>query len=206
MATKRQTDFLSASFSGPGTDRYLDVYPMSSGEGTVNGNNLANSQQGGSELPGPLLEQPASLESRSGMVDGAQSWDEVICCGEGVYETVVHLEEHKHWCLECGESFQDAVQLATHQRSHTGRQRPECLECGKSFRDLSQVLRHQTVHTGERPYSCSECGQSFTQKPALDRHLRKHLENQHYTGLWLNNYNNWGNAPQRNIGALSRGA
>ncbi|XP_061476012.1 zinc finger protein 397-like isoform X2 [Rhineura floridana] len=168
----------------------LDSYAVSAGERPVNGNKAGSSQQGSPRLPvllGTLLGQPGSLESSRGLeqengTEPTVGWDEAMLCSEGVYETVVRLEEHGHWCLECGESFQDALQLIRHQRTHTGRKRPECPECGKSFRDVSHVLRHQTVHTGEKPYSCSECGQSFTQKPALNRHLRKHLQEQNFTG------------------------
>ncbi|XP_028575972.2 uncharacterized protein LOC114592177 isoform X2 [Podarcis muralis] len=168
----------------------LDGYAVSAGETTLNGSKLGPFQRGSPRLPvmlGTLLGRPGSLESSCDLeqeneTEPLERWDEATLCSEGVYETVVRLEEHGHWCLECGESFQDAWQLDRHQKTHTGRKRPECPECGKSFRDISHVLRHQTVHTGEKPYSCSECGQSFTQKPALNRHLRKHLEEKNYTG------------------------
>uniref|UniRef100_A0A8D2LB32 C2H2-type domain-containing protein n=1 Tax=Varanus komodoensis TaxID=61221 RepID=A0A8D2LB32_VARKO len=169
----------------------MGIYAASAGdsERQVKRNTSGRSQQAGSELPvllGTLLGQAGSLESRceplqEHRVEPTDRWDEATLCSEGVYETVVRLEEHGHWCLECGESFQDALELVRHQKTaHTGRKRPECPECGKTFRDLSHVLRHQTVHTGEKPYACSECGQGFTQKPALNRHRRKHLED---TGL-----------------------
>ncbi|XP_060093836.1 zinc finger and SCAN domain-containing protein 30-like [Heteronotia binoei] len=165
-----------------GKDRCLHVYPISPGEGTLNGNNLSPSQQGSSELPVPvevLSGQSGWLEGRCGpqqdhRTEPPLTWEEITRCSEGVYETEVCLEEYKHWCLECGETFPDAWQLVEHQKTHPRPKRPECPKCGKSFRDLSHVIRHQTVHTGEKPYSCLECGQSFTQKPALSRHLQKH--------------------------------
>ncbi|KAL8213304.1 UNVERIFIED_CONTAM: hypothetical protein K2H54_062106, partial [Gekko kuhli] len=166
----------------PGKDRCLHVYPISPGEGTLNGNNLGPSQQGASERPVPvgiLSGQSGCLEGRGGPrqeygTEPPPTWEEITRCSEGVYETVVCLEEHKHWCLECGESFPGASELAEHQKTHQHPKRPECPKCGKSFRDLSHVIRHQTVHTGEKPYGCLECGQSFTQKPALLRHQQKH--------------------------------
>nr|XP_034963336.1 zinc finger and SCAN domain-containing protein 12-like isoform X2 [Zootoca vivipara] len=175
---------------GPNSLVNLDGYAVSAGETTLNGSKLGPFQRGSPRLPvmlGSLLGRPGSLGSSCDLeheneAEPLERWDEATLCSEGVYETVVRLEEHGHWCLECGESFQDAWQLDRHQKTHTGRKRPECPECGKSFRDISHVLRHQTVHTGEKPYSCSECGQSFTQKPALNRHLRKHLEEKNYTG------------------------
>ncbi|XP_034963336.2 zinc finger and SCAN domain-containing protein 12 isoform X2 [Zootoca vivipara] len=175
---------------GPNSLVNLDGYAVSAGETTLNGSKLGPFQRGSPRLPvmlGSLLGRPGSLGSSCDLeheneTEPLERWDEATLCSEGVYETVVRLEEHGHWCLECGESFQDAWQLDRHQKTHTGRKRPECPECGKSFRDISHVLRHQTVHTGEKPYSCSECGQSFTQKPALNRHLRKHLEEKNYTG------------------------
>ncbi|XP_066471570.1 zinc finger and SCAN domain-containing protein 21-like isoform X2 [Tiliqua scincoides] len=176
------------TLTSSGKDRRLNIYPVSPSEGIANGNKLGLSEQGGSPLPvllGTLLgpaESSCALEGEHKM-ELSRRWDEATCCSEGVYETVVRLEEQGHWCLECGESFQDALQLSGHQKIHMNRKRPECPECGKSFRDLSHVLRHQTVHTGEKPYTCPECGQSFTQKPALNRHMRKHLESQHYTGF-----------------------
>ncbi|XP_058028099.1 zinc finger and SCAN domain-containing protein 31-like isoform X2 [Ahaetulla prasina] len=164
--------------------------PNSVGDPAMSRNLLGVSQPGGPELPvlfGSLMALPGSLENRDGLgqknpTEPIQKGEGARLCSEGVYETVVRLEEHGHWCLECGESFQDASQLQNHQNSHSGRKRPECPECGKSFRDLSHVLRHQTVHTGEKPYACFKCGQSFTQKPALNRHLRKHLESQSDSG------------------------
>ncbi|XP_020633518.3 uncharacterized protein LOC110070211 [Pogona vitticeps] len=179
--------------SSSGKSRAPDIYVLPSGERTVNGDMLAVPPQGSvSELPtllGTLLGPSGSLRGAPGLeqengLEPAEAWEEEArLCSEGVYETVVRLEEYGHWCLECGESFQDATQLTEHQKTHSGRKRPECPECGKSFRDLSHVLRHQTVHTGEKPYACSECGQSFTQKPALNRHLRKHMEDKDYPGL-----------------------
>ncbi|XP_054831579.1 zinc finger protein 2-like isoform X2 [Eublepharis macularius] len=167
-----------------GKDRCLHVYPISSGEGALNGNDLGPSQQGGSELPIPV----GILSGQSGVFEGCcapqqahgteppLTWEEVTRCSENVYETVVHVEEQRHWCLDCGESFQDSSQLVQHQQSHPSPKRTECPKCGKNFRDLSHVLRHQTVHTGEKPYSCLECGQSYTQKPALIRHQQRHRE------------------------------
>ncbi|XP_053146105.1 zinc finger and SCAN domain-containing protein 12-like [Hemicordylus capensis] len=172
--------------SSSGKDRCLTVYPVSPSKETVSGSKSRNSQQGGSESPvhlGMPLGQPESsyrLEQEHEM-ELTRCWDEDTRCSDGVYETVVRLEEHGHWCLRCGESFQDALELIRHGRIHTDDKCPECPECGKSFRDVSHVLRHQTVHTGERPYTCSECGQGFTQKPALKRHLRKHLEGKGFT-------------------------
>ncbi|XP_070792459.1 zinc finger and SCAN domain-containing protein 22-like [Pituophis catenifer annectens] len=165
--------------------------PSSAGDPTMSRNSLEVTQPGDPELPflfGSLMAQQGSMDNRDGLVQNnpmepIQKGDGARLCSEGVYETVVRLEEHGHWCLECGESFQDALQLQNHQNSHSGRKRPECPECGKSFRDLSHVLRHQTVHTGEKPYACFKCGQSFTQKPALNRHLRKHLESQSDSGF-----------------------
>ncbi|XP_070593308.1 zinc finger and SCAN domain-containing protein 22-like [Erythrolamprus reginae] len=165
--------------------------PSSAGGPALSRTPLRVSQPGDPDLPGlfgSLMAQPGSLESRDGLMledpmELIQKADGARLCSEGVYETVVRLEEHGHWCLECGESFQDALQLQNHQNSHPGRKRPECPECGKTFRDLSHVLRHQTVHTGEKPYACFKCGQSFTQKPALNRHLRKHLEIQSESGF-----------------------
>ncbi|XP_060616320.2 zinc finger and SCAN domain-containing protein 31-like [Anolis sagrei] len=177
-----------------GNIRCLDAYALSSSERATNGNKVdASHHQGVSELPvlfgtlpgqSGLLENGQELEPMEDGLEPMEGWEEATLCSEGVYETVVRLEEHGHWCLECGESFLDAFQLARHQKAqHSGRKRPECPECGKSFRDLSHVLRHQTVHTGEKPYACSECGQSFTQKPALNRHLRKHSEDKDFPGF-----------------------
>lgn len=171
------------SLCGPGKDRRLNIYQDLLREGIANGNKLACPEQG--SPPPPVLLGPEesgySLEGGH-KTDPSWRWDEGTRCSEGVYETVVRLEEQGHWCLECGESFQDAPELIRHQKVHVNRKRSECPECGKSFRDLSHVLRHQTVHTGEKPYACPECGQSFTQKPALNRHMRKHLEGKAYPG------------------------
>lgn len=169
-----------------GKDRHLNIYTSM---GIANGNKTGHSELGGSPLPVPFRSSIGPAESSCVLeedhkMEPSRRWDEATCCSEGVYETVVRLEEQGHWCLECGESFQDAQQLSGHQQIHMNRKRPECPECGKSFRDLSHVLRHQTVHTGEKPYACPECGQSFTQKPALNRHMRKHLEGTpYYTGF-----------------------
>ncbi|XP_077186537.1 uncharacterized protein LOC143833987 isoform X2 [Paroedura picta] len=165
-----------------GKARCLHVYPISPGEGSLNGNNWGPSQQGGSGPPVPvglLSGQFGWLEGRRGPQQAHETeppptWEEITYCGEGGYETEVRLEDHKQWCLECGESFLDVPQLVEHQKAHAHPRRPECPKCGKSFRDVSHVIRHQTVHTGEKPFSCLECGQTFTQKPALRRHQEKH--------------------------------
>nr|XP_008122023.2 PREDICTED: zinc finger protein 397 [Anolis carolinensis] len=168
-----------------GSIRCLDAYALPSSERATNGNKVDSSHhQGVSQLPvhfetlpgqSSLLESGQELEPMETGVEPMDGWEEAILCSEGVYETVVRLEEHGHWCLECGESFLDALQLERHQKAqHSGRKRPECPECGKSFTEARNLKRHHRIHTGEKPFQCAECGKRFSQSSHRNFHQRIH--------------------------------
>ncbi|KAM9399558.1 uncharacterized protein ACWYII_031674 isoform 2-T2 [Salvelinus alpinus] len=68
----------------------------------------------------------------------------------------------------------DIVEVAIHQRMHTGEKPFGCHVCRASFSDSSNLKRHQRVHTGEKPYSCPQCEKRFSHQPHLKRHLKIH--------------------------------
>ncbi|XP_033614439.1 zinc finger protein 213 [Fukomys damarensis] len=85
-----------------------------------------------------------------------------------------HTGEKPHKCPECDKSFRSSSDLVRHQGVHTGEKPFSCTECGKSFSRSAYLADHQRIHTGEKPFGCSDCGKSFSLRSYLLDHRRVH--------------------------------
>jgi len=56
--------------------------------------------------------------------------------------------------------------------SHT--EKFECSQCGKSFSQKGNLATHRKIHTGVKSYLCDSCNKSFTQKSHLNYHQKKY--------------------------------
>lgn len=78
--------------------------------------------------------------------------------------------ERPHGCEICGKRFTHARSLERHHLVHTGERPHRCPHCGRSFSRLANLERHQRIHTGERPYGCEACGKKFSRVEYLKKH------------------------------------
>ncbi|XP_053143745.1 zinc finger protein 287-like [Hemicordylus capensis] len=93
---------------------------------------------------------------------------------------IIHTDDKKYKCSECGKKFSKRSQLTYHQRIHTGEKPYQCLVCGKSFSRKANLTSHKNIHTGEKPYQCLVCGMSFSQKANLTSHQSIHTGEKPY--------------------------
>ncbi|CAL9707233.1 unnamed protein product [Knipowitschia caucasica] len=127
------------------------------------------------EHPCPL--EGAPLESPS---DGNSSFH-CISCGNSfnhAWALKTHecpqATERPHGCEICGKRFTHSRSLERHHLVHTGERPHRCPQCGRSFSRLGNLERHQRIHTGERPYGCEACGKKFSRVEYLKRHQLIH--------------------------------
>lgn len=78
--------------------------------------------------------------------------------------------ERPHSCEICGKRFTHSRSLERHHLVHTGERPHRCPHCGRSFSRLANLERHQRIHTGERPYGCEACGKKFSRVEYLKKH------------------------------------
>ena len=84
----------------------------------------------------------------------------------------VHKDERKYPCSfeGCSKRFFVALEVANHERVHTGEKPFQCETCSRTFRKQTQLFRHSKVHSGERPHMCDQCGKGFIQKSNMITH------------------------------------
>lgn len=78
----------------------------------------------------------------------------------------------------CGKAFRFKSALVNHNLVHSDERKFCCTECGKRYKQLSGLYSHQTVKHSQKPkkrFVCETCGESFVDY----RNLRIHEYNQH---------------------------
>ncbi|XP_055334087.1 uncharacterized protein LOC129585444 [Paramacrobiotus metropolitanus] len=105
------------------------------------------------------------------------------------------LEEDVDGCPQCGESFQQVVELVEHVASH-GRRTDKCPVCGQWYAALKEHIRRDhkehyaefvaqeklncdTPKTKEGSgYRCEKCGKLLPTRTSFDSHMRGHRANE----------------------------
>ncbi|XP_076470803.1 uncharacterized protein LOC143300765 [Babylonia areolata] len=107
-------------------------------------------------------------------------------CGETFEEPVDlqhHLEETRHSsdyvCKLCNKSFKNKSAVQQHKRVHS-RQDQQCPICGLSFKFPSRLSKHLKTHGTDRPHVCDKCGKSFVSVYYLRDHIKIHSEERRY--------------------------
>ena len=82
----------------------------------------------------------------------------------------LHHGEKSHPCPYCTKLFACQLDVTTHMKNHTRKDRCKCEYCDKTFMKNAKLKRHMSVHTGEKPYKCSQCDKRFTTNSYLKYH------------------------------------
>lgn len=81
---------------------------------------------------------------------------------------IVHSDEKKLLCDECGYSTSHLKTLRTHQLSHTGFVfRCTSSGCSYTSRRKENLKIHMATHKNETPFVCEICGHRFSQNKNL---------------------------------------
>ena len=101
-------------------------------------------------------------------------------CGK-IFVTKFWISRHRcieryYKCRLCGERFEYACRLKTHNMIKHGAQKTAlCQYCGKSFPFKSLVERHiRGVHRNEKPFQCQYCPERFALKRTRYAHELEH--------------------------------
>ncbi|XP_077295780.1 uncharacterized protein LOC143918007 [Arctopsyche grandis] len=86
----------------------------------------------------------------------------------------VHLQERRHVCQKCGNSFFDKSGLVEHMLKHTGIKNFHCEICTKSYGRRFTLTEHMKIHNNVKNYVCHVCNRAFTQKCTLKGHMKVH--------------------------------
>lgn len=89
------------------------------------------------------------------------------------HNNLVHSEERRYKCKQCGKRFTCLLILNKHIKKHSGEKPFKCTECTKSFNYKADLRRHTHQHREAQPFTC-ECGKGFSRKDHLEGHKATH--------------------------------
>uniref|UniRef100_A0A182MBX1 C2H2-type domain-containing protein n=1 Tax=Anopheles culicifacies TaxID=139723 RepID=A0A182MBX1_9DIPT len=104
-------------------------------------------------------------------------------CGdtfENGMELLEHSETHNryepHECQLCGEKFLEEATIKQHVQERHGNEltTTSCAICGKRCKSQTTLIKHAWDHSRERTHSCSQCGKTFHHMTRLKRHMESH--------------------------------
>jgi len=81
----------------------------------------------------------------------------------------------------CGKQYAEESRLIKHMCTHQAKT-VLCNECGASFVDARQLASHKVVHLQTKPFKCNitGCGKTFARSGDLSKHKKRHTGQKHY--------------------------
>lgn len=109
-------------------------------------------------------------------------------CGKGfkwkhglMSHIIVHSDEKKFLCDECGYSAAHSQTLRAHKLSHKGMLwKCSVMGCNHTTRRKENLNIHIATHRKETPFVCEVCGHRFSQSKNLKRHAQLHISRNLY--------------------------
>lgn len=86
------------------------------------------------------------------------------------HQKLVHLNETRFKCEQCGKGFANRLNLENHAVVHTKEKNYECSVCKEKFAYKHYLKVHSYKHGGEKPYKCNVCGKRFLFPFKLKQH------------------------------------
>jgi len=131
------------------------------------------------------LDELLALDWTSNIEQSEDVWgqDEEHGAGDFVPEPPLIVETFKCPSDNCGETFEQKIDLAKHVKElHPKEKCHKCLYCDKSFVKKYDLTTHIKTHDKDKPYKCNYegCESKFSRTDSLETHMRKHTGEKPY--------------------------
>ncbi|XP_060124428.1 tigger transposable element-derived protein 1-like isoform X1 [Zootoca vivipara] len=137
--------------------------------------NLSSLAEGGQSSEN-YLQSPAEYKM-SKETFGNQRGPEIVSPNKRHCQINISIQtgEKPYTCVECGKSFSNRGDLATHEIIHMGEKLYKCIACGKTS-CTSGDFSNERMHSGWEPFVCAECGKSLGDSRSLAKPLGTHTK------------------------------